>query len=200
MGHLKSTTRFVVRRTPSSGLIGLENVRNSGFPVGFIHTLTRRNWEHLIWVTEFAARNGARLLQIHPLELTGRAGSHMAGDALEDDVLSKVYVLAFALALPCRLGDTMKVQLDLLYRDHLREEPGLVYALEPESNPVKLYHRSCWAYSYWNRMGPSCRSLTAFIAALQAVQRKKKRLAGAWPDYIMNGYPAFRDLCRLSLG
>ena len=165
---------------------GLENVRNSGIPFGFIHTLTRRNWEHLIWVTEFAARNGARLLQIHPLELTGRAGSHMAGDALEDDVLSKVYVLAFALASTCRFGDTMKVQLDLLYRDHLREEPGLVYALEPESNPVKTAPPQLLGLlvlgTGWDRRA----GLLRLLAALQAVQREREkarwRLAGLYNE------------------
>ncbi len=36
-------------------LKGLENVKSVGLPIGFIHTLTRENWEHLLWVAEFAA-------------------------------------------------------------------------------------------------------------------------------------------------
>src|SRR5262245_60652412 len=46
----------------------VENLRNAGIPFGFIHTLTSRNWEHLLWTAEFAAENEAGLLQIHPLE------------------------------------------------------------------------------------------------------------------------------------
>lgn len=175
---------------------GLENVRNSGIPFGFIHALTRRNWEHLLWVAAFAARNGARLLQIHPLELTGRAGSLMAGDALENDVLSKVYVLAFALACTCRYGDTMKVQLDLLYRDHLREEPGLVYAEEPKSKPDQTAPSQLLGLLVLESDGTVVPVSYGFSRHYKLCNVKEKRLADAWPDYMTNGHPAFRDLCR----
>lgn len=173
---------------------GLENVRKAGIQFGFIHTLTQRNWEHLLWVAKFAARNGARLLQIHPLELTGRAGSQMAGDASEDDVLAKVYVLAFALA--SRYGDTMKVQLDLLYRDHLREEPGLVYAEEPEGKRDQTTPAQVLGLLVLEPDGTVVPVSYGFSRRYKLCNVKEQRLVDAWPYYLANGYPEFRALCR----
>jgi len=60
--------------------------------------LTRQSWEHLIWLTEFAHDQGASLLQLHPLELTGRAEQRMPGQWPEDDTLARAYLLTLALA------------------------------------------------------------------------------------------------------
>ena len=173
---------------------GLENVRKAGIHFGFIHTLTQRNWEHLLWVTAFAAGNGAHLLQIHPLELAGRAGSQMAGDASEDDMLAKVYILAFALA--SRYGETMKVQLDLLYRDHLREEPSLVYAEESEGRRVQTTPAQVLGLLVLEPDGTVVPVSYGFSRRYKLCNVKKQRLADAWPDYLANGYPEFRALCR----
>jgi MoaA/NifB/PqqE/SkfB family radical SAM enzyme len=173
---------------------GLENVRKAGIQFGFIHTLTQRNWEHLLWVAKFAARNGARLLQIHPLELTGRAGSQMAGDASEDDVLAKVYVLAFALA--SRYGHTMKVQLDLLYRDHLREEPELVYAEELEGKRDQTIPAQVLGLLVLEPDGTVVPVSYGFSRRYKLCNVKEQRLVDAWPYYLANGYPEFRALCR----
>jgi Fe-coproporphyrin III synthase len=173
---------------------GLENVRKAGIQFGFIHTLTQRNWENLLWVAKFAARNGARLLQIHPLELTGRAGSQMAGDASGDDVLAKVYVLAFALA--SKYGDTMKVQLDLLYNDHLREEPGLVYAEEPQGKRDPTTAAQVLGLLVLEPDGTVVPVSYGFSRRYQLCNVKERRLADAWPEYLANGYPEFRALCR----
>jgi MoaA/NifB/PqqE/SkfB family radical SAM enzyme len=51
---------------------GLETLRSAGMPFGLLHTLTDESWPHLEWVLRFALRNGAKLLQIHPLEAAGR--------------------------------------------------------------------------------------------------------------------------------
>lgn len=173
---------------------GLENVRKAGIQFGFIHTLTQRNWEHLLWVAEFAAGNGARLLQIHPLELTGHAASQMAADAPEDDVLAKVYVLAFALA--SKYGDTMKVQLDLLYRDHLREEPGLVYAEEPEGKRDQTTPAQFLGLLVLEPDGTVVPVSYGFSRRYKLCNVKERGLADAWPDYLANGYPEFKALCR----
>jgi MoaA/NifB/PqqE/SkfB family radical SAM enzyme len=173
---------------------GLENVRKAGIQFGFIHTLTQRNWEHLLWVTEFAAGNGARLLQIHPLELTGRAGTQMARDASGSDVLAKVYVLAFALA--SRYGDTMRVQLDLLYRDHLREEPGLVYAEEPEGKRDQTTPAQVLGLLVLEPDGTVVPVSYGFSRRYKLCNIKEQRLTDAWPDYFAKVYPEFRALCR----
>jgi len=173
---------------------GLENVRQAGIPFGFIHTLTRRNWEHLLWVAEFAAGNGSSLLQIHPLELTGRAGNQMIEDAPEDDVLAKVYLLAFALE--SKYGDTMKVQLDLLYRDHLREEPGLIYAAESIDDPDEISPAQSLGLIVLEPDGMVVPVSFGFSRRYKLCDLKEQRLADAWPDYLTNGYLLFRSLCR----
>jgi Fe-coproporphyrin III synthase len=173
---------------------GLDNLRKAGIPFGFIHTLTQRNWEHLLWVAEFAAENKALLLQIHPLELTGRASSQMIDNVPEDDVLAKVYILAFALM--AKYGDIMKVQLDLLYRDHLREEPDLVYAGEPEGWPDQTAPVQSLGLLVLEPDGTIVPVSYGFSRRYKVCNVKEQRLADAWPNYLVNNYPAFRALCR----
>jgi len=173
---------------------GLEEVRKSGIQFGFIHTLTQGNWEHLFWVAEFAASKGARLLQIHPLELAGRAGSQMAQEVSASDVLEKVYVLAFALAN--KYADTMRVQLDLLYRDDLREEPGLVYAEEQDNDCDQTIPAQMLGLLVLEPDGSVVPVSYGFSRRYKVCNVKEKRLFDAWPDYMKNGYPEFRTLCR----
>lgn len=174
---------------------GLENVRKAGIPFGFIHTLTRQSWEHLLWVAEFAAGNGARLLQIHPLELTGRASSQLVGDDPDDDLLAKVYILAFALA--GRYDETMKVQLDLLYKEDLREEPKLVYAGELEDMPPdKTSPAESLGLIVLEPDGTIVPVSYGFSRRYQLCNVKEQRLADALPDYLANDYTEFRALCR----
>src|SRR5690606_16137508 len=60
---------------------------------GIIHTLSARSWDSLLWFGEFAYDNGADFLQIHPLELTGRAAIDMLMLELDQITLHKVYFL-----------------------------------------------------------------------------------------------------------
>ena len=173
---------------------GLPNVRQAGIPFGFIHTLTQRNWEQLLWVAEFAAANGASLLQIHPLELAGRATHEMAGDAPESDLLAKVYVLAFALA--SQYGDTMKVQLDLLYRDHLREEPEMVYAGELHDRPEQVNPAQSLGLIVLEPDGTVVPVAFGFSRRFRLCNVNEHRLADCWSNYLVGGFPAFRSLCR----
>jgi MoaA/NifB/PqqE/SkfB family radical SAM enzyme len=173
---------------------GLTHVRQAGIPFGFIHTLTQRNWEHLLWVAEFAAGNGARLLQIHPLELAGRASRQMAGEAPETDLLAKAYVLAFALAN--KYGDTMKVQVDLLYRDHLREEPELVYAEQAPDKPDQASPAEHLGLLVLEPDGMIVPVSFGFSRSYSLCNVKEQRLADAWPDYQRDRYPVFKSLCR----
>jgi MoaA/NifB/PqqE/SkfB family radical SAM enzyme len=57
----------------------LDGVRRSGIPFGFIFTLTQHNLHELDWVANFALEQGAKLLQIHPLEEVGRANTFLPG-------------------------------------------------------------------------------------------------------------------------
>ena len=59
----------------------LANLREAGIPFGFLFTLSRDNAHELVWAAEFAMEQGARALQVHPLDEIGRgAGPDMAGE------------------------------------------------------------------------------------------------------------------------
>lgn len=108
----------------------LEGVRASGIPFGFIFTLTQYNLDELPWVADFAARQRAALLQIHPLEIAGRAEEQLP-DARPDDQES-AWALVACKALERKYHGQMKVQLDLLDREGARQYPEKIYADESE--------------------------------------------------------------------
>jgi Fe-coproporphyrin III synthase len=174
---------------------GLETLRGSGIPFGFVHTLTERNWEHLLWVAEFAAANGAGLLQIHPLEIAGRAAIGMQDQSAADSILAAVYVLAFALG--ARYEARMRVQLDLIHRDLLRDEPGLVYAadeqiqLAEDEMPARLL-----GLLVLEPDGALVPVSYGFSRRYTLCDARERSLREAWPEYHHNVLPAFHQLCR----
>jgi Fe-coproporphyrin III synthase len=90
----------------------LQNVRSFGVPFGFIFTLTQYNLNELSWVYGFAQENGATLLQIHPLEITGRARQTLKGH--EPDSLESAYAYLEWLRLRSLAGTSrMRIQIDL---------------------------------------------------------------------------------------
>lgn len=106
----------------------LAGVRRSGLAFGFIFTLTQFNLDELPWVASFALDQGAALLQIHPLEITGRAAAALP-EARPDGVESS-WALVAAAALQQQVGDRLRVQLDLFDREALRRAPERVFADE----------------------------------------------------------------------
>jgi MoaA/NifB/PqqE/SkfB family radical SAM enzyme len=115
----------VIRNSPHAFSImarNLDLVRASGIPFGFIFTLTLYNVHELDWVARFAVEAGAALLQIHPLEITGRAQEAMT-DARPDEREA-----AFAYLEACRIQrlwqDRLRVQLDLADRTLLVKDPA----------------------------------------------------------------------------
>jgi Fe-coproporphyrin III synthase len=100
----------------------LDGVRRSGQRFGFIFTLTQHNLHELEWVAAFAAAQGAGLLQIHPLEETGRAADVMAGSS-PDAVEASVAFLEVS-RLQQRYAGTMQVHLDLLDRRAIAVQPA----------------------------------------------------------------------------
>ena len=101
-------------------------LREAGIAFGFIFTLTQFNCNELQWVADFAQAQGAKLLQVHALEVVGRAGESL-GDAAPDD-----YELAVAFVETMRLqaeaGDAIVIHFDLLDRDFLAENPATFFA------------------------------------------------------------------------
>jgi Fe-coproporphyrin III synthase len=106
----------------------LPALRASGIPFGFIFTLTFHNVYELDWVAQFAVDEQASLLQIHPLELVGRA-SHTLEESVPDGQEN-----ASALMETARIrelyGERIQIQLDLATRPALLLHPEKVFACD----------------------------------------------------------------------
>ena len=106
----------------------LPAVRGSGIPFGFIFTLTQHNLNELTWVLEFCLEEGARLLQIHPLEAVGRAKQELPSAI--PDAQEAAFAWLRALELQSKAGASLRVQLDLVDYRYIRERPERVFAGE----------------------------------------------------------------------
>ena len=173
---------------------GLEYLRSSGVPFGFIHTITRESWRHLSWVAEFAAGSGARVLQLHPLEMTGRAENSLKELALQESVLSKVYQLSAVLA--DKYADAMAIQTKLLHRDQIFASPEIVYAGERPNSPYGTIAASQLGVLVLEPDGALVPLSYGFCRRYQVANAMEARLAAAWPEFFQDTYPAFRRLCR----
>ncbi len=105
-------------------LNGIELLKKLEKPFGFIHTVTPQSWTSLIWLGEFAHDHGAKLLQLHPLEMYGRALEELTNMAIDDTLAHQTFILANYLR--SKYAETMVVQLDLLHRDYIESFPQIV--------------------------------------------------------------------------
>lgn len=96
----------------------LEALRDSGIPFGFLFTLTHENVDDLTWAAAFAADEGARLLQVHPMEEAGRARSALPSRAPTDVDAAVAWLLVHRLSE--RYTGRLIIHLDFLNRDALR--------------------------------------------------------------------------------
>jgi MoaA/NifB/PqqE/SkfB family radical SAM enzyme len=108
----------------------LGRVRGAGLAFGFIFTLTRDNVDDLVWAAQFATEQGARLLQIHPLEEVGRAAQQLAGAEPDDEAAAFAWLIASQLRQ--RYKGRLRIQLDLVDAEMLCAHPTEVYA-DPEA-------------------------------------------------------------------
>jgi Fe-coproporphyrin III synthase len=176
-------------------LRGLPNVSAAGLRFGFIHTLTTRSWEELPWLAEFAHGSGASLLQIHPLELFGRAGREMQTQTADEEVLMRAYLLSAALSV--KYQGKMAIQIDLVHRDQALDEPGRFYATDiqsPEQNAADLL-----SVVVLEPDGALVPVAYGFSRRFMICDIRRQRFADAWPRYAQSTYPRFRRLCRAAL-
>jgi MoaA/NifB/PqqE/SkfB family radical SAM enzyme len=175
---------------------GLLRLRETGVPFGIIHTLTERSWPHLPWVADFAAEQGAALLQLHPLELAGRAATAMPGDAARQDTLGRAFLVSQALAAD--FAGRMNVQLDLVLRQDLLADPARflmdggpehlrTLVVEPDGAVVPVTYGLDRAYAIANLADESladgwARWATAGWPALQALGREVVDAIAAAPN------------------
>lgn len=88
---------------------------------GFIHTITAASWEKLLWLAEFAYDQGAKLLQLHPLELTGRAILEFNHLKPTQETLHKVYIISAYLNQ--KYFGKMHIHMDFFHRDVVLNSP-----------------------------------------------------------------------------
>jgi Fe-coproporphyrin III synthase len=99
----------------------LDMVREAGIPFAFVFTLTQDNLPDLEWAAEFAAANGALMLQVHPLEEFGRACSDLPGQELPDQQMATAWMVVECLREIYR--GKLTVHLDALSRYQLPVPP-----------------------------------------------------------------------------
>jgi Fe-coproporphyrin III synthase len=97
----------------------LRHLRDAGIPFGVITTLTQHNLDELAELADLVEAEGALLLQVHPLDLQGRAALQLPGanpDAVE---------LVIAMCEVLRLGEDRRlvIHLDALLKEHLVAQP-----------------------------------------------------------------------------
>jgi MoaA/NifB/PqqE/SkfB family radical SAM enzyme len=104
---------------------GVKVLRENEINFGFIHTVTEHSWEILLWLADFAYTNGALLLQLHPLELTGRATINFNHLTPSQKVLHKIFIIGNYLET--KYEGRMKIQMDFLHRQNILQLPGCVH-------------------------------------------------------------------------
>ena len=105
-------------------LAGVAVLREMKIPFGFIHTITENSWENLIALADFVYEQGAGLLQLHPLELTGRAASEFTHMLPSQETLHKVFIISSFLEE--KYAGKMKIQLDYLHKEFVLRSPASV--------------------------------------------------------------------------
>lgn len=177
----------------------LQAVRQSTIPFGFIFTLTQHNLHELAWVTEFALREGASLLQIHPLEAAGRAIECLPRST--PDALEMAVAYVEALRLQGGAGDRLRVQVDLADPELLREEPARVFAETGVDAPavaggrdIPLAHLvTPLVVQTDGLVVPFQYGFSARFALGDLHRDRLVHLARAWRQ---ERYPALRQLCQ----
>lgn len=106
-------------------LEGIEILNKFEKDFGIIHTITNQSWENLIWLADFAYEHGAKLLQLHPLELYGRASEQLSTQGLTQDALHKTHIVG--TYLQSKFAGKMRIQMDFLHREYIEEHPSTIH-------------------------------------------------------------------------
>jgi pyruvate-formate lyase-activating enzyme len=114
----------------------LKSILDAKIPFGFIFALTLYNLHELAWVAQFAAEQGATLLQVHPLEEEGRAGQELQGAAPDEEELAHAFVEV--ARLQSLYSGKLAIQFDAADRESLMAEPSRAFAMSPAAESVNL--------------------------------------------------------------
>ena len=174
---------------------GLPNLKAAGIRFGFIHTLTGHSWEELPWLAEFAHSHGASLLQIHPLELFGRAEEEMRAQTADEELLMRAYLLCMALAV--KYQHEMAIQMDLVHRDQALIDPRRFYAANED--PTTRQAADLLSIVVLEPDGALVPVAYGFSRRFMICNIRQQRFADAWPRYLELDYTDFRRMCRATL-
>lgn len=169
----------------------LASVRRSGIPFGFIFTLTQHNVNELDWVAQFAQEQGARLLQVHPLENVGRARARLPGG--RPDEVESMFAQLEAVRLREQAGDRISIQVDIGDSRQIRSSPERVFAgdgPDPESDLSQLV--SPLVVETDGTVVPLQHGFARSFALGNLHDASLRRLAEGWRE---RGLPEFRSLC-----
>src|SRR3569832_1370816 len=104
----------------------LQGLRERGLNFGFIFTLTQHNLHELQWVVQFALEQGARLVQVHPLDGVGHAETRMTGAS--PDEIETAYAWLMGRQLQKAVQDRLAIHVDLVSSAVLKSQPERIFA------------------------------------------------------------------------
>lgn len=171
---------------------GLELISASGISLGVITTLLDGGWDDVAWVAEFAWEHRASLVQIHPLEVSGRAAQEFADRSPAALTRGRAYLLAAGLA--AHFEGRMLVHLDLLHRRDLLEDPERFYAgrQPPRTDlPADLLGNIAVEED-----GVAVPIAHGFDRRYAIADLATERLSDGWRRFAAAGLSQFRSLCR----
>ena len=169
----------------------LDAVRASGVNFGFIFTLTLHNVDQVGWAAEFAASQGAKLFQIHPLEEVGRAAEVLNG--CRPDAVECAFAYVEAERIRAQFRDRMFVQLDLFHRDLVARVPERFYAENATIPCARL--AQCVSPIVVEADGTVSPIVYGFGRRYAIGRLQERSLDDLAPEWIAKVYPAFRELC-----
>lgn len=175
-------------------LVGVENIRRKRINFGFVFTLTNASWEHLVWAGEFATNHGAKLLQIHPLENTGRARGLGRDLFPSAETLSKAFLLASAIQE--RHSKQLRVQLDLFQRDYVDQNLARNYADDARPDLSPDFLSSLLNVIVVEADGSVVPLCYGFSRRYRICDLNKERFADAFPAYMSQRFHVLEHLCR----
>jgi MoaA/NifB/PqqE/SkfB family radical SAM enzyme len=172
----------------------LPRLRETGIPFGFIFTLTQYNLNELSWVAQFALEQGGGLLQVHPLEITGRAVETLSEEA--PDVIEASFAYVEAMQLLAFFQGRMRVQIDLVRRGYLRSNPERFYASPLNGSEAHKPLGELVTPLILETDGTVAPLLHGFSRRYALGNIKTRRLAELSREWRRETLPEFRRLCR----
>lgn len=115
-------------------LEGVKILKAKEIPFGFIHTVTKKSWQKIPDLIELIVELGGNLLQLHPIESTGRAISELDTEFfLKQEDLHRIFILSSII----KETSQIKIQLDLLHKHFIQEQPEIVFGNVGEVKNIK---------------------------------------------------------------